>query len=286
MYCVNCNNNGHSYKTCSKGIISNGIIAFYIENLENLNELKKNFKIDMEIDTENILYTNNEIKFLLIQRKTSLGYLEFMRGRYDEKDLNSINKLIRQMNEMEIELIKKDDFDSLWSSLWNCIGIGNLKYKNEYMNSKNKFLYLKEYYKNEDFDNSEYKQNEWGFPKGRREKYETNINCALREMEEETALNNDNFFVLNNVEQITEIMKGTNNIIYEHNYFLAYVHNFSNNNFNSTEVAQIKLCTMEECMERIRPYHLEKIKILQILYANIMQYLYKNKNQNHNEAKI
>ena len=30
---------------------------------------------------------------------------------------------------------------------------------------------------------------------------------------------------------------------------------------------------MEECMERIRPYHLEKIKILQIIYANILQHI-------------
>ena len=273
MYCVNCNNNGHTYKTCSKGIMSNGIIGFHIENFKNLNEFNKKFKIDMEINTDNILYTNTDIKFLLIQRKTSLGYLEFMRGRYDEKDLFSINKLIKQMNDAEIKLIQENDFDFLWGSLWNCVGIGNLKYKYEYTNSKNKFMYLKEHYTNDNFVNSEYKQNEWGFPKGRREKYETNINCALREMEEETALNKNNFFIFDNTEQITEIMKGTNNIIYEHNYFVAYIYNFLNNNVNNNEVAQIKLCTMEECMERIRPYHLEKIKILQIIYANILQHI-------------
>ena len=49
----------------------------------------------------------------MIQRKHSLGYIEFIRGRYNEKKLNndnaycnnfypSINYLIEQMNEDEI----------------------------------------------------------------------------------------------------------------------------------------------------------------------------------------
>ena len=42
------------------------------------------------LKVESQCYSNN-IKFLMIQRKNSLGYLEFMRGRYDVNNNQNIN---------------------------------------------------------------------------------------------------------------------------------------------------------------------------------------------------
>ena len=51
QFCNNCGKTGHSYNQCSKPITSNGIIAFT--------------KVD------------KKIKYLLICRKDTLGYVEF-----------------------------------------------------------------------------------------------------------------------------------------------------------------------------------------------------------------
>ena len=47
------------------------------------------------------LYLNN-FKFLMIRRKKTLGYIEFIRGRYDILNLESYTTLFEQMVSCEI----------------------------------------------------------------------------------------------------------------------------------------------------------------------------------------
>ena len=103
FYCTNCNKKGHVYKNCLEPIISNGIIGIYIENfnLENFDNLEKyislnlysslRLKKNINFEYRNLCNQNPNIKFLMIQRKNSLGYLEFIRGRYDETNNQNIN---------------------------------------------------------------------------------------------------------------------------------------------------------------------------------------------------
>jgi hypothetical protein len=60
----------------------------------------------------------DKIKFLLIQRKHSFSYVEFIRGKYDENDLIEVNKLLNLMTKDEIEKILTNDFTTLWTDLW------------------------------------------------------------------------------------------------------------------------------------------------------------------------
>ena len=57
-YCNNCGNYGHVYKNCRHPILSYGIILYH--------KCKK----------------TNEIKIVMIERKDSLSYIEFLRGKY------------------------------------------------------------------------------------------------------------------------------------------------------------------------------------------------------------
>ena len=138
-YCINCNKYGHVQKKCELPTISNGIISIYINNFDEINKKKLDIyisenigKIDIVNEINNIKLDeiNENIKILMIQRKHSLGYIEFIRGRYNEKKLNndnaycnnfypSINYLIEQMNEDEITNINTKNFDELWINLWN-----------------------------------------------------------------------------------------------------------------------------------------------------------------------
>ena len=47
----------------------------------------------------------NSIKFLMIRRKNTLGYIEFIRGRYNIDNIDGIIFLFRQMTPLEIKKI-------------------------------------------------------------------------------------------------------------------------------------------------------------------------------------
>lgn len=306
-YCCNCNRKGHIYKNCIEPIISNGIIGIYIKNfnkkylpvLENYlinnikifnknyknNKYKCNFYTWLESNCKiNLNDINNDIKFLMVQRKNSLGYLEFIRGRYDLSDHDAIIYLIQQMTPEEINSIINKDFDELWNNLWDINNIRNKNHHKEYIISKQKFYQLKmndiELLKN---TNVLYEFNEWGFPKGRRELYESDFVCAIREFEEETLFDENRYLLLENCKYIRENLIGTNGINYAHNYFLAILNddNDDNYNFYNKEISNLKIMNIEDCISLIRPYHKNKIKIIKSMYNIINNFIKENSDLNN-----
>ena len=291
FYCTNCNKKGHVYKNCLEPIISNGIISIYIDNFnkENFDSLEKyislnlypslRLKKNINFDIQNIKNQNSNIKFLMIQRKNSLGYLEFIRGRYDENNDQNINYIFEQMTQNEIQDILTKDFDFLWNDLWD---ENNIKNKN-YMTSRQKFYELK-LNKSEIINNlkPKYLYNEWGFPKGRRELYESDIICAIREFEEETNIKENMYNLLESCSKIKENLIGTNGINYLHNYFLAILSTDKINNIdsNNREIGNIKVMSYNECVDNIRPYHINKLKIINVLYELICDFIENNNTRN------
>jgi hypothetical protein len=284
FYCLNCNKRGHVYKYCNESIISNGIISFHIKDItkqqiqaleiylkSNLSTIKLNNKNVIDLDKDII---NKNIKFLMVQRRNSLGYIEFMRGRYNLKDLKSIKILLEQMSASEILDINTKDFDDLWNNLWNIDNIKNKNHHKEYIISKQKFIELKK------SDNDLFKDiilsydfNEWGFPKGRREMYESDLICAIREFEEETNYTEDMYTIFENCKPIRENLIGTNGINYAHNYYLAILNRVSEDIFINNEIGDLRLMTIDECIEVIRPYHHNKYNIIIQLYMLINNFL-------------
>jgi hypothetical protein len=290
-YCTNCNKKGHTYKKCNNPIISNGIICINLSMDRTINEsFNKNLEDYINKHFNSKIYSNividkttinKNIKFLLIQRKNSLGYLEFMRGRYDENNNENITYLFEQMTQVEIDDIMKKDFDLLWTELWDENNIRNKNHHKEYIVSKQKFYELR--LNKLDYINQIkpiFNFNEWGFPKGRREPYESDLVCAVREFEEETNLKENDYIILENCKKIKENLVGTNGINYLHNYFLALLSNSHcrdieecNNKGNSREIGDIKYLDYDECISLLRPYHLNKIKIINVIYTLINEYL-------------
>ena len=271
-YCINCGKNGHFSKNCSEPIISCGILCFKIDNFP-LSKIEK-FLFNKYINIENYNYSNfhyfnkinfhnNNIKFLLIQRKHSLSYIEFIRGQYNENDNNKISKMFELMSQDEVEQIKNNNFDDLWDKLWN----QTARYKSfqkEMLSSKKKFEYLK-------LNNilnplkSKYNSPEWGFPKGRRNKFENNHECANREFIEETNLSN--YLKFDRIENMEETFVGTNQVRYKHIYFIAGSNeeklNYSQDNY---EIGNIGWFTKDEAINLLRPYNITKKNIINQLY--------------------
>jgi len=213
----------------------------------------------------------------MIQRKDTLGFVEFLRGKYNLENVKYIYKIFEIMTKKERNFIEKNDFDTIWNSLWMNKNIK--QYRNEYDNSKKKFNKLKDGIELDDKSilnlhklNCEtpcfWDTPEWGFPKGRRNLRETDLECAHREFQEETAFKKQDYKFLN-IKPIDEVFLGSNNIRYKHVYFIGMsmidtdeIHINNNNVLQLMEISNLGWFTYEECMHKIRPYNLEKKEAL------------------------
>lgn len=179
------------------------------------------------------------------------------------------------MTRTERELILENNFDTLWDNLW--MKNDNRYSFNEHKVSKNKFQLFKQGIeinnKHVSFQTIHnevpiiYESPEWGFPKGRRNLYETDIDCAIREFEEETGINSKQYNILLDVNRVQESFYGSNNIRYKHIYYIAelFDSNIIFNPFNKhqlTEICNINWFKYEECINIIRPYNTEKKNVI------------------------
>ena len=242
LFCNNCGNAGHLYQKCRMPILSMGVIAY-----------RK---------------VNNTYEYLMIRRRNSLGYVDFIRGKYALNNELYLQKIVEVMTEQELKDIQTEPFDKLWDDLWR---ENKHQYVNEYLTAKEKHYKLKRGYQlmGSFISLSEIIQKktsiwlepEWGFPKGRRNYKENDYLCAIREWEEETGYNRDQMNIINNIVPYIEIFLGTNNKSYKYKYFIARfkeTHNKVPTNYEKTEVSSVKWCTYSECIHLIRPYSPEK----------------------------
>ena len=289
LYCSNCGKYGHKYIRCNEPITSIGIIAFKFINNNNFDKVIELFQ---NIKTYNIIKSNtvsynllleinklrDNVEFLMIRRKKTLGYLEFMRGRYELNDLLHLTHLFEQMTTDEINDIMLLDFDFLWKDLWKT-NANNKFYKIEYEISKNKFYKFK---KNNLMINLcekidlKYKTPEWGFPKGRRHFLERNTDCAIREFKEETGLSDEDFVIFENINPLCEIFHGTNDILYKHIYYIAVCKKDievlidKDNLIQYEEIGDIGWFNYDNCSELIRCYHSERQKVLNEVFLFVL----------------
>jgi len=204
----------------------------------------------------------------MIRRKDTLGYVDFMRGRYNINQLYYINHLINDMTIQEKKKLLTNDFQTLWKQLWCIDSTQNTQYKQEEKISNKKYIELKETHTLEHLINTNktsWDEPEWGFPKGRRNYLEKDLDCALREFEEETGINKKDIILINNIKPFEEIFIGSNFKSYKHKYFVAFYKNNNINiptNFQKTEVSKINWFSFQECIHKIRSYNLEKKDIL------------------------
>jgi ADP-ribose pyrophosphatase YjhB (NUDIX family) len=296
LYCKNCNTYGHSYKNCTLPITSYGIICIDIGNANEI-LIKESAKFDGSINNTNIQYNTQTdiynfckykdiIKFLMIRRKFTLGYSEFIRGRYDIENVDGIIFLFKQMTPDEIKNIETKSFDVLWNNLWpDCKSPYQMI---EYNDSKQKFNNMKTYSENIlpiSFYTSHVKSNwsdpEWGFPKGRRNYLENDYECAIREFHEETGLTTEDYTIINTIPYIENFI-GTNGLNYRHVYYLALNKNDKkllidvNNNEQSSEIGDISWMNYTDATNIIRPYHINRKQILCSIFTTCINILSTN----------
>lgn len=221
------------------------------------------------IDSPTLPVNTENINVLMIRRKDSMSFAEFMRGKYEPTNLDYVSVLVKNMTLKEQAGIASESFESLWRQLW-----GDDRASADYNPSRERFHQLDRVKLMRD-NLSDYTEPEWGFPKGRRMRGETDMACAIREFGEETNIPRDAYVVLKNI-VLEETFMGLNNIRYKHVYFVALLKEPDMVNLTQRftpmqrrEISAIAWKTMREAEALIRPHHVERLGMLQQLRSAI-----------------
>ena len=279
QYCNNCGKHGHLFSSCVVPITSLGIIACRKKSTSAMgvtSELDASI-IDGTVSTANSNKNSsiNQFEYLMIQRIDSFGYIEFMRGKYSIHNYGYLRNIIDEMTVQEKQNILTKPFDELWVSLWG--EYSGLQYRGEQQLSKNKYLQLKNGIKWDGMNynleslvtssSTQWETAEWGFPKGRRNHQEKDLDCAFREFTEETGYNKECLKQIFNILPYEEIFIGSNVKCYKNKYFLCYMNTTNSElsysrGYQTSEVKNMKWLSYDECMNIIRPYNIEKKNML------------------------
>ena len=285
-YCTNCGEHGHTFKRCRQPIISIGVVSFHVADscLDRSDALRAVArKCSQEHELAHFFLNNapdkapstiraNDIRFLMIRRKNSLGYMEFMRGRYQPTRQETLVKLFRLMVASEIEQLRQTAFDDLWHQLWHK---NSRHVQQEYGTSRRKFLAIRESGLMDRLCTQVdplYTSPEWGFPKGRRNLYESDLDCGIREFAEETGYTRSDIQVLDRCEPRSETFMGTNSIPYKHIYYVSHCLFAQRTEVlaNNHEIGDMGWFTLAEAVKLIRHRHGDRRELLVDLHAQIM----------------
>ena len=263
IICNNCGKQGHQFHQCKLPITSYGIILF-----------RPSLK---------------GTQYLMIRRKDSFGYIDFIRGKYSPYNIEQLQHTINEMSVNEKKQIITEPFNKLWTMMWGTTSENQFRSEESISIKKFELITNGVYINNVKYtlrdlvEKSEttWTETEWEFPKGRRNPQERDLDCGLREFQEETGYSQNNIAIIENILPFEEIFIGSNHKSYKHKYFLAYMSEYKNQekddvvnlqNYQKSEVSKLEWKTFYECLKSIRPYNLEKKKIITNINNLLQQY--------------
>ena len=206
-----------------------------------------------------------------------------------------MNELFIKMTNKEKEMIKTIKFSDLWFYVWNK-SPKNTRFIGEYYKSYEKFLKLKndEIFTerkiiNLDFfiskSGKKYSEPEWGFPKGRREYMETDLDVSKREFTEETSVSWKNLEIFD--KKLEENYIGSDSVYYKNNYYIAKSPQKYSLEINkllpcqAQEVSKLSWVRLDYVFKKIRPYYKKKTLMVEKLKKYILDNI-----KNHQEDDL
>ena len=256
MFCNNCGERGHVFKACKYPIISCGVVL--------MRGASEPFHLPVE--------STEDVRMLMVRRKDSMSYMEFLRGKYEMANSDYIHRLVANMTTDEQRRVVEMSFLTLWTNLW---GDGRDVHSPEFYEAKEKFDALdrgrlvREH-------RSVWSEPEWGFPKGRRMRGETDLDCAIREFAEETNIARSTYTLCKNL-AFEEVFVGTNDVLYKHVYFVAFLNRDIDVGQNLTatqrrEISLVRWMGFRESRETIRPHYTRRLEILKEIEAAVQTF--------------
>lgn len=194
-----------------------------------------------------LLFTTNgsnleqNIKYLLVQRRDSYEYMDFVTGTYTNS--NDIQKLFSMMSKEEKRILLNYDFEDIWEDLF--LDKTSFYYRECRDKSRTKFLEIKdripEFIAN---CSNDFNEPSWGFPKGKKDSKEDPLQCALREFYEESGIDPKEINIKSN-KYVTEHYIGNNGKKYSTHYYIGEIKNETDIVFKETEFIRKKTISEE-----------------------------------------
>ncbi len=271
--CTNCGILGHTYKQCVQPLMSYGLLIFRYTNPQ----WSINKTLCLDEGTINGTHNAGQLQVLMVKRKDSLRFVEFVRGKYEIEEIEYLKHLLQEMTALEHEMIRTKTFPELWLHVW---GSSNPKnYRNDFEKSQIKFTHLKTSPGNEDTGKTlleelletnppKWTEPEWGFPKGRRNPGEEDLEVAIRETFEETNINESKLNIFERIDPLVESYYGDNKIYYCHKYFLSLTNTDIQIQYDITnpvmvrEISDLRWFDINEAINTIRPENVERKAVL------------------------
>lgn len=211
-------------------------------------------------------------EYLMIRRKNTLGYMDFVRGKMPLAHKRYLMQMFNQMTVAEKDslctlaqtphLCEKEKIASLMRGVQSKTG--------ETYNTVSLIQESNEY--------GVWTEPEWGFPKGKRNSHETDYACAVREFNEETGFSVNLFQTITTAEPVEELFIGSNMKTYKHKYipmFIPYQQSLTltMGGYQTSEVSAMRWMDYTECMQAIRGYNVEKKNMLTRLHVELCRNL-------------
>ena len=190
----------------------------------------------------------NEIEILLVKKRCTYMYASFLNGLYKKKDISYINIMFNGMTRYEKADILTLNFEIMWIRMYVNIPQKtkdiNFDIKISAKSTTNTYDYIKTYNSYYDsymkkkrkfellflYDGGIYIKNfvhnsidgiiKWEIPRGKKEKEENMLDCAIREFKEETGICVNNYNILFGIEPIVDTYVSSG-IQYIHTYYMA-----------------------------------------------------------------
>lgn len=156
--------------------------------------------------------TYPRVKLLVVQRRHSMALTGLVAGHY--RDAQQLRVYVAELTARERRLVRTASYARLWRMVFP--DLRKVSTRREQLFLQHRSLMCAQIRETPEV----YMLPEHGFPKGRPGRVETDLNCAVREVYEETGYTVANYKIHHDIEFVDHF-KGTNNVYYQHHFWLA-----------------------------------------------------------------
>lgn len=223
------------------------------------------------------IYKSNSmgLEALLVKGRCSYEFLEFVSSNKIKKSIHVYKTLLSQMYIHELTCILSLNFDFMWHHAW----LGTNKNKDMYIQQKQRFT---EFWLSDDNGNvltklirtitPLTKNMRIEFPKGRmKNKDETELECACREVKEETGIDSSKYTIISGLVKIVTFIQL--NIRYVYKYFVGIMNVVEPLKLNLNNLAQVSEIMDIQWMTFDQICRIDTRRRLERIVAPIFEYL-------------
>lgn len=219
---------------------------------------------------------NSPPEVLLVHKRYTYVFNDFVNGNYiylhhdnssfflkKKYTIMSVESLLENMTTDELLDILSLNFEQMWYRINLQVNKNDANYIKKYNKFKSEFL---------DFDNGQKLINMiksikvrgsllWEVPKGRKNNKESDLECAMREVEEETGIKKKYYVLVPNIKK--KISYISNNVKYVFVYFIAFANSKLLRNKINSKIYQTQMLSKNDIREvsEIGWFNLQYIKL-------------------------